>query len=100
MRKYEIVYSQEASEDLDNLFNAIIVDYQSPLTAFRYTQGIIDTIESLVIVPTAFAIRHNRSLQQYGFNVRRVNYKKMAIIYTISENIVFIHRIIAGSLII
>jgi len=99
MRKYKIVYTQEASEDLDNLFNAIIVDYQSPLTAFRYTQGIINTIESLAIVPTAFAIRHNQSLQQYGFNVRRVNYKKMAIICTINDNMIFIHRIIAGSLI-
>ena len=99
MRKYKIVYSEKAAEDLDNLFNAITVDYQSPITAFRYTQGIIDKIESLAIVPTAFAIRHNQLFQQYGFNARRVNYKKMAIIYTIHDNMVFIHRIIAGSLI-
>ena len=37
--------------------------------------------------------------EDYGTNARRINYKKMAIIYTVHDNIVYIHRIIPASLI-
>ena len=46
------------------------------------------------------AIRNEKSLLKYGFFVRRVNYKNMAILYTVFGDIVFIHRIIASSMII
>jgi hypothetical protein len=36
----------------------------------------------------------------YGPNVRRMNYKKMAIIYTINQDTIFIHRVIASKMII
>ncbi len=97
--KYHIVYSEQSSEDLDNLFDVITFDFKAPQTAFRYIQGIIDTIENLSTIPTAFPVRRNRSLLKYGMDARRVNYKKMAIIYTIHDNIVFIHRIMPGSMI-
>jgi len=38
-------------------------------------------------------------LLKYGFFVRRINYKKMAILYTVYEDTVLIHRVVAGSMI-
>jgi plasmid stabilization system protein ParE len=56
-------------------------------------------IKSLAKNPESYPIRFNLSLMQYGTDVRRINYKKMAIIYTVNDNTVDIHRIIASSLI-
>jgi plasmid stabilization system protein ParE len=97
MNTYHIVYSEEADEDLDNLFDVIVNEYKAPLTAFQYVEGIIETIESLSVFPEAYPIRFNSSFNRYGINIRRVNYKKMAIIYAITEDDVIIHRIMAGS---
>jgi hypothetical protein len=33
----------------------------------------------------------------YGANVKRINYKKMAILFTVFENVVYIHRIIPAA---
>ncbi|GHU79718.1 hypothetical protein FACS1894145_4480 [Bacteroidia bacterium] len=99
MRKYDICYSCQADKDLDDLFEVIVFEYGVPETAFKYVQGIIETIENLSKNPEIYAIRYNRSLIQYGQFVRRVNYKKMAILYSIYDNMVYIHRIIASSLI-
>jgi plasmid stabilization system protein ParE len=96
---YEIDYSDDAKEDLDNLLNVITFDYDSPITAGRYLSGLKLAIHSLSTNPERYPIRHNYFMQQYGANARRVNYKKMAIIYTIHENTVRIHRVTASSLI-
>ena len=101
MNAFIITYSERAKKDLDNLFVTITVDYKAPITAYRYIQGIIDTIKMISKSPESFSIAMQKSLLlRYGFNVRRVNYKKMAIIYTIHNNVVYIHRIIANSMII
>jgi len=34
---------------------------------------------------------------QYGFNVRRLNYKKMTIIYTVIDNTAYIQRVVPSS---
>ena len=36
---------------------------------------------------------------QYGIEIRRVNYKEMAILYSIEDNMVYVHRIMPQSLI-
>ncbi|MDR0371562.1 MAG: hypothetical protein LBH80_06895 [Prevotellaceae bacterium] len=46
----------------------------------------------------SYPVQTNRSLLQYGINVRRINYKRLAIIYTVHEDIVYIHRIVASSM--
>jgi plasmid stabilization system protein ParE len=99
MKKYDIIYSNNANNDLENLAYAIAVTYKSPLTSFRYVQGIINTINKLRKNPEIYPIRFNQTLMQYGLFVRRVNYKKMAIIYTINNHTVTIQRVIASSLI-
>ncbi|GHT88865.1 hypothetical protein FACS189474_4880 [Bacteroidia bacterium] len=99
--KYDISYSDEANRDLENLAYTISEKYSSPLTAFRYIQGIIETINQMAKNPEAYPIRFNLSFMQYGMFVRRINYKKMAIIYTIKDDdTVYIFRIIPSSMII
>jgi plasmid stabilization system protein ParE len=100
MSKYSVSYSDEANSDFENLAYAITVEYGSPTTAFRYVQGIIEAIDQMAKNPEAYPIRFNLSLLEYGLNARRLNYKKMAIIYTINDDeTVYIHRVIASSLI-
>jgi len=67
--------------------------------AAKHYAGIQNAIKELCKNPYANAVRHEKSLQRYGQNVRRVNYKKMAIIYTINGAIVNVHRIITASMI-
>jgi plasmid stabilization system protein ParE len=68
-------------------------------TAIRYLDGIFEKIKTLSKFHEAYPVRYNPSLLQYGINVRRIDYKKMAIIYTVNENTVYIYRVIASSLI-
>ena len=98
-REYTIFLSDEAKRDIDKLGDVIIYDYQAPVTAFRYVQGLLNAIKSITKAPEIFTIQTHQSLQQYGQNVRRVNYKKMAIIYTIHGHIVYVHRIIPSTMI-
>ncbi|GHT40251.1 hypothetical protein FACS189437_05590 [Bacteroidia bacterium] len=96
---YRIELSQQTINDLENLADTISYTYSSPLTSKRYMKELKAKIKSLAKNPEAYPIRFNLSLLHYGINVRRVNYKKMAIIYTINENTVYVHRVIASSLI-
>ena len=98
MKIYKIVYSQEAIADRNELFDVIRYDFHAPLTAFKYTQELIDTIKKLQFFPEAYPVQTQPALFRFGTNVRRINYKKMAIIYTIHSDLVYIHRIMAGAL--
>ncbi|GHT54494.1 hypothetical protein AGMMS49982_19270 [Bacteroidia bacterium] len=97
---YSVEISETAMDDLCELSYTITETYSLPLTAIRYLDGIFEKIEKISQNPAAFPIRFNLSLLQYGADVRRANYKKMAIIYTVDGSVVLIHRVIAASLII
>ncbi|MDR0834878.1 MAG: type II toxin-antitoxin system RelE/ParE family toxin [Candidatus Symbiothrix sp.] len=96
---YHIELSQQSIDDLEELADTISFTYSSPQTSRRYMKALKEKIRSLANNPEAYPIRFNLSLWQYGVNIRRVNYKKMAIIYTINDNTILIHRVIASSLI-
>ncbi len=97
MNSYQIVYSDTAKKDLDDLFQAIVWDYKAPLTAYRYVQGIIDTIKILSRNPESYLVQTQRYYSRHAAIVRRINYKKMAIIYSVHSKVVYIHRIVAAS---
>lgn len=99
MKKFDVVLSEDAENDIKSYIEFIMYEYSSPLTALRHYQGLFDTIFSLEKIADKISISHNHSLQQFGFNTRRVNYKKMTIIYTIHNKVVFIKRIVAQSII-
>ena len=99
MKKFKIVYSPKAVVDRDNLFNTIAYEFHASQTAIKYIQGIIDEIERLQYFPEAFPIKPDvHSLMQYGSFVRTITFKKMTIIYTVHDDVVYIHRIVASSL--
>ncbi|MDD4969161.1 MAG: type II toxin-antitoxin system RelE/ParE family toxin [Paludibacter sp.] len=97
MERYEIVFSEQANTDIQNLSDAIMYQYEAPLTAFRYVQGLIDEIKTLKTNADTFSIQKQKPLFQYGSDVRRLNYKKMAIIYAIIDRTVYIVRIVPSS---
>ena len=98
---YKIILTPEAKKEIDDVYKYIAFERSSPITAERYVDGILGSIYSLALNGSIYAINYNDRLQrQYGPNVRTVVYKKMTIIYTVMDNFVIVHRVVAGSLII
>ena len=96
---YNIVHSDDAKNDLAGLADVITYKFKAPLTSFRYVRELRKEIHSLKRSPESHPVQTRRSLLQYGSNVRRINYKKMAIIYTVHDDLVIIRRVIPASLI-
>jgi len=99
MRQFEISLTSKALSDVDKLRFAIVFKYRAPLTAKRYLKGLNDAIQSLKVGADSIQIDSALS-NQYGLDIRRVNYKEMAIVYTVEENMVYILRIMPQSMII
>lgn len=97
MRYLDVIYSKEADEDINNLFEVIVINYKAPLTAFQYVQGLLDEIKALSYSDESYSIQTRKSLQQYGPNPQRVNYKNMAIIYNVINDVIYIRRVIPAN---
>ena len=97
---YRIEYSPDARIDLRELAYTIANTYGMPQTSEKYVRELRAVIESLEHYPERYPIRQNLSLQRYGANVRRVNYKKMAIIYSIVGFVVYVHRVMPSSMVV
>ena len=100
MKKYDVIVDNRAMSDLYEYVHFIHSEYKMPLTAVRHLAGIRKEIKKLEKNAEIYALCSNQSLQKYGNNIRRIDFKKMAIIYTISENIVSVKRIMPASMII
>ena len=96
---YKIKPSIKSKEDFKEYINYIKIECGMPMTAARHYDAILKRFESLKVNPFINPVRDTPSLRQFGINVRRQNFKKMAIIYTVNNNTVYIHRIIASSMI-
>ena len=99
MKKYEISLSSEAMEDLRNLFKYNSLRISTRRTAVKYVDGLFDTINSLRTSAQSFQLQTRPYFRKYGMFAYRVNYKKMAIIYTIHNDIVVIQEITPASMI-
>ena len=97
MNSFDIVYSLEAVADIDSLTNVILFQYKAPLTAKNYIQGLADEIKSLSQSADSYKIESRKSLQQYGPYLRRLNYKQMAILYNLINDIVYIRRVVPAN---
>lgn len=97
MHRFTIVISETANEDIERLTDTILFQYKAPVTAFNYVQGLLDEIKQLTVSAQSYAVQTRKSLQQYGPLPRRVNYKKMAIIYNIINDVVYIRRVIPAN---
>lgn len=99
MARFSISLTDEAKADVSKLRRAIEETYQAPLTASRYVAELNTKMKWLENGADYFPIVPELSCQ-YGFEIRRLNFKKMAVLYSIEENIVIVHRIIPQNLII
>ena len=97
MRKFGIVYSRDAENDLHNLSDVIMYKYESPLTAVRYLNGLQKAIKRLSVSADALPYYTRPQLLKYGRNTKRINYKEVSIIFAIYGSIVYIHRIIPAN---
>ncbi|MDR3261962.1 MAG: type II toxin-antitoxin system RelE/ParE family toxin [Tannerella sp.] len=100
MKKFTIRHTPAALQDLDEIEYYIRNDLGMPGYAERYYNGIAATIKSLRTAGASYAISPIPSVQRrYGPEARTAIYKKYTIIYHIVDDVVWIRRIIAGSLI-
>lgn len=99
MKRYYIKISPEARQDISDLSDTIMYEYKSFNTAIKYIDGLFETINSLRNSAESFQLQTRPYFQKYGMFVYRINYKKMAIIYTIHGSTVYIHRIIPAPMI-
>lgn len=97
MKKFDIVYSKDADNDLQKLSDVIMYKYKAPLTAVRYLNGLQKAIKRLSVIADALPYYSRPQLQKYGQNTKRINYKEMAIIFAIYGPIVYIHCIIPAN---
>jgi len=97
MKRHEVIISENAQQDLRDLSNTIMFEYKSPITAIKYLRGIYDVFRWLSSNAESIKIQSSKSFTKFGFNTRRINYKKMAIIYSVVNNTVYIHRVIPAN---
>ena len=96
---FEISLTGKAQSDVDKLRYAIVFKFHAPLTAKRYLQGLNKKITSLETSADSIQVDEELS-EQYGFEIRRIFYKGMAILYTIEDIDVYIVRIMPQSMIV
>ncbi len=97
MNKYKVVVSADAQQDLRNLSDVISCQYKAPLTSLRYLQEIYAEMQKLSSSAASYKIQTRKSLQIYAPSPRRINYKRIAIIYNIINNVVYIRRVIPSN---
>jgi hypothetical protein len=98
MKKYSVVLSIDSKIDIANLKRYIKQELKAPDTAANYIKGLKTIIQKLSVY--AGSVGANEYVQgMFGVNVRHVTFKKMAIVYFIEDDVAYIQRIIAMSLI-
>ena len=101
MPQYGIRVLPEAEDDIKYMYRYIAFELLQPTTADRYVGGIHKTIRNLSLYGGLVAVSLNDNLrQQYGPEVRTARYKKMTIIYTLINDFIIVHRVVAGSMVI
>ena len=99
MRKYEVKLTEEAKQDRKSLARFIKEEVHAPLTAKRYMLGLEEEIKKLENSAGALAVDEELS-RQIGIEVRRTNYKNMAIIYSVEGEMAYVHHIIPQKMIV
>lgn len=95
---YNIIkYSPEALNDLDEIWNYISVNLSNPISANKANNtinGIFDSIDVLKESPkSGTALEFSKGIKT---NYRFVRYKNYIAFYRVSDNNIFVDRIIYG----
>lgn len=93
--------TETALQDIENVHDYIAYELFEPITADKYIRSIYDAIKHLSLYGVSVTVsERDFLLSKYGSTVRNINYKKMAIIYTVENDKIIIQRIMAASLIV
>lgn len=84
MANYDIVWTYEAENDLDGIFEYYF--QKSQLAAYRIINDIIESAENLV-----FSSQYQRDA--YKDNCRRIVVRHYKLLYTVEENTAYILRV-------
>lgn len=95
----DIEYMEAAKVDIVRLNDFIENRCKAPLTAFRYLEGLEGRIQWLRGNADLFPIEPELTFSM-GIEIRRLNYEKMAILYSIDGDMVNIQRIIPQNMVI
>ena len=99
-KKYTVRALPTADADIDNLEQFIVKQCAAPLTAARQFELLYKLLNWLEEYAELSAVHVPLSVQ-YGKIMRTIPFgKKMAIVYEVEGDIVYIHRIIPQSMII
>jgi hypothetical protein len=99
MTNYAIAILDDARQDIIDLTNTIRFEYKAPATSVKYIRGLYLAINGLRINGGKYALQTQPFFSKYGSNVRRLNYKKMSIIYSLYGQTIYILRVIPSSII-
>ena len=98
MKTQTLIISEKAKRDINDFYCHIYYAYKQPITAQRNRKELYDRIKRLPFF--ANAIGKNEYVQKmFGKKARHITYKKMAIIFFVEQETIYIQRIIASSLI-
>ena len=94
---YSIHFRPRATTDIKSVYDHIEYELFSPISAQRFIEGLYAKIDRLKYSADAFAISTYKDVLKYDADARHVTYKGFAIIYSIYDDLVLIHRVIHGS---
>jgi plasmid stabilization system protein ParE len=98
MKHFQVTISTKANKDITDLKQYIKDELKAPETASHYIEGLDATVQKLSY--TADSIGSNEFVQAiFGKKARHIHYKRMVIIYIIRGNVVYVKRVIPGSMI-
>ena len=75
----------------------ITYKYKSYDTAKKYVNGLREEIHGLQNSAESFQLQNRSYFSKYGLFVYRINYKRMAVIYTVHNDLVIIQRVMAAN---
>ena len=100
MRNFVVEITETALSDIENVHDYIAYELFEPITADKYIRSIYEIIKHLSHFGMSIAVSDREFLRsRYGSTVRTINYKKMAIVYTVINEEIIVQRIVAGALI-
>jgi len=99
MKKYTVKLTEEAKQERKSLARFIKEEVHAPLTAKRYLLGLEEEIKKLEYSAGSLAVDEDLS-RQFGIEVRRTNYKNMAIIFSVEEETAYVHHIIPQKMVV
>jgi hypothetical protein len=91
MKRYEVVITDDAFEDIDRLSSDLFYRSMSERITTNFIKGLIAEINKLALHGSALAPCQNKSIiQEFGSFVKRMNYKYVSVIFTVYSDYVIV----------